>query len=744
MSQIIPQTSKAILFEEFNPNMDKPSLLKILSTTKQENISSSEVISKIEKELGVRSFKEFLEKFAPEIWEYVANGKFHYTTDAVEAQQYNGVPKNITSNTYYEMLVNMYDQKGSSNQANEEFDYDSLFEMLSPQREAKEAKQLRANLEAVTKEAIKKDANGENISEEAEAIRDYRREIISKYKSGSIVSLLPLLIEDAKIKINKLEEMEQQDALPAGEGTSRGNSMRLQKAAFDVDGNIQFLDVKHDETKNLPAAQEEKAPEAIRKMITADFDRNYASSDENGGYVKSLMLDIYTPPQNKALDNHMNLPELKERKAELEGYYSQAKQDFINKVSEIIQKVIGVKVFFDHATAQNGDDAKLEQTLIVANCKPADLVENAMKPKFEEYIKNVGLSQVSNKCWFAILPDVKYSGVDRKDSNAKQQSGGLEDMFDEAVTLDDDGKATKSRTGDALTLPVAKTMLDVLDKGHIVTVFNFEAFKENTFARITDESIRNIKEKLKKFAIKQNHAVYAYPDFTLVEERRISVTDNVDRSNSVTVPAIHIDAAYPAAGLLIASQQMETLKARGMGKYLITDEENMNPIRIDLENGLPRKYLTTKFNRENLMNWSKSVVDEIEKDMFGMGFCSNELIEEMNHTYIRTCRTMGMMEGQKYKPVYRVLMEDFLFAIADGKCEKKRSEIDKVLIGSLVPQWVKLANRNGKETKVNQVLLKGENISWSEDNPNKLVIKFLGGDAPLDSIDVVSNDIRNE
>ena len=46
MSQIIPQTSKAILFEEFNPNMDKPSLLKILSTTKQENISSSEVISK--------------------------------------------------------------------------------------------------------------------------------------------------------------------------------------------------------------------------------------------------------------------------------------------------------------------------------------------------------------------------------------------------------------------------------------------------------------------------------------------------------------------------------------------------------------------------------------------------------------------------------------------------------------------------------------------------------------------------
>ena len=105
---------------------------------------------------------------------------------------------------------------------------------------------------------------------------------------------------------------------------------------------------------------------------------------------------------------------------------------------------------------------------------------------------------------------------------------------------------------------------------------------------------------------------------------------------------------------------------------------------------------------------------------------------------------MGMMEGQKYKPIYRVLMEDFLFAIADGKCEKKRSEIDKELIGSLVPQWVKLANRNGKETKVNQVLLKGENISWSEDNPIKLVIKFLGGDAPLDSIDVVSNDIRNE
>ena len=106
----IKQTSQAILFEEFNSA--KENLRTMLDT--QKNVNESGFIANVRDTLGVSSFKEFLAKFSPEMWEYFADGKFYYTTDADVARKYNGVPKSITDNTYYQMLVNMYDQKGSS------------------------------------------------------------------------------------------------------------------------------------------------------------------------------------------------------------------------------------------------------------------------------------------------------------------------------------------------------------------------------------------------------------------------------------------------------------------------------------------------------------------------------------------------------------------------------------------------------------------------------------------------------
>ena len=239
------------------------------------------------------------------------------------------------------------------------------------------------------------------------------------------------------------------------------------------------------------------------------------------------------------------------------------------------------------------------------------------------------------------------------------------------------------------------------------------------------------------------HAVYAYPNFTLMRERYISITGDTEGSK-LTVPAIYIDAAYPAAGMLVASQQLQCLKKRGLGNFIITDRDNMNFIRLDLEDKVVQDHLKTKFNRENVTAWSQSVFNAITDSMFGFSFCGDETAEKTQNTYVLTARTLAKMENQKYKPVYRVLMEDFIYALAVPIFKKKREDIDAKLIREIVENWKDAAKRYAENPQINLVLKKGEDVGWSEPNSNQLKITFNGDSEVLDNIDIISDDSADQ
>lgn len=754
MSNEVKQTSQAILFEEFNPGKDKDNLRTMLEN---ENVEEAQFTEKVREKLGVNSFQEFLDKFAPDLWEYFSDGKFYYTTDEDKARKMGGVKKSITDNTYYQALVNMYSQKGNSGLSNSQFDDSELLDMLSPQREIKEAKRVRTNFAYLTKEFYKALDAGEDTKEYVEKIYNCRDKIIDKYKESK-VALLPLAINTVSQKIETLE-----DKKKAINALTNGSVPQLTAGqfSFDKDGNVFLLEAAP--TEKLPDSDRDSQHDIagnIKAMIEADYEENFepvSEADTSGPFIEHLMVSVYAPGTSTA-DNqdsqalalteetiNTHLAELKEQKASYEGYYLDAKKAFIQELSKIIEKVIGVKIFFDHATAGKGDKAKLEVPagLIVANCKPADLVEENLKPKFQKYIENIGKSQTTYKCWFAILPHIQYAAASTAEVTADQLRAG-DDPLLRAHKRTKKQDNVKAKAGDALNLNVAKSMLSVLDEGHIVTVFNFEAFKGNTFNDLTAESLKETKKKLTQdYNIDYAHAVYAYPDFTLMQERSISVTDELKKK--LFVPAIHIDAAYPAAGLLVASQQLSTLKERGLGEYLVTDADNVNPIRIDLENTLVQEHLTTYFNRENVMNWSHSVLDTIQEDQFGFSFCGNEIATNIANTYIFTARTMKK-KGNRYKPIYQVLMEDYLFLIVDGLLHKKKSQVQEILLNKYVPKWKQLAKKytDKDKMKINLVLQPGENIDWDKDKENRLKITFKNGEDTLDSIAIDSEEAKEE
>ena len=93
MADIIKSTSQTILFEQFNDKA--PSLNTMLDTTEEEKVETADFALEVKEQLNVTSFKEFLSKFAPTIYEICINGKFVYTTDEVKARKFEGVPKSV-------------------------------------------------------------------------------------------------------------------------------------------------------------------------------------------------------------------------------------------------------------------------------------------------------------------------------------------------------------------------------------------------------------------------------------------------------------------------------------------------------------------------------------------------------------------------------------------------------------------------------------------------------------------------
>lgn len=555
------------------------------------------------------------------------------------------------------------------------------------------------------------------------------------------MKFLPSALEDVSQKLQFLgsgkspTQQEETKALPASD------VLKIEQGGtntIDEQGNLEYVPVKQKDESSGNAPAKTFVNTKIRQMIVADYTKNHANNANE--FVKALLADTYAPKGEdyNALvalspeEKQAKVEELEAKKEQYNDCLVRTKDNFIQEMTKIIEKIIGVKTFFDHATAQGGDygTLELEHGLIIANCKPASLVNARLKDKFAAYINSIGKGKGSDKCWFGILPNVFYENdVDQDD-----MEDDLDDDLEMGIDMSDFDEPKAQKTNeDILDLASATAILKIMDEGHILTVFNFKADKTNVFNTITASSIQQKKKLLEN--VNFAHAVYAYPDFTLINDHNTKFTDD----RYIEVPDFYVDAAYPAAGLLVASQQKSTLKARGLGSEIIEDKDNMNFVRVDLEDEKLRTHLTTKFNRENIMNWDQSVIQEIRSDMFGFAFCGNELRGNVKNTWILTARTLKKTGGNIYEPIYRRLLNDFIYEIA-AKLGNDMDQIRKYLLGDYKAVWQDAAKAPSTSSKINLVLRPGEDIVVEN---GKLNLVFNKETVPVSDI-VNSENIESE
>lgn len=375
----------------------------------------------------------------------------------------------------------------------------------------------------------------------------------------------------------------------------------------------------------------------------------------------------------------------------MENLFKQAKESFIKALSENVQKLLSVQIFFEHATGSSNKDAKLPQGVgvIVANCTAEKLV--GIKQNFERAMKNLSKVNDKNKIWFAVMPNV------------------INEDFD------DDSSGTNGTDFSA-----AKTILKIMDDCKILTVFNFAPTEKTTFAAVNADTINELQEELE--AVDYEYAVYSLPNFTIMRSGSVPMNDEPD-APKIPVPAIYINASYVAAGLLVAAQQPEFWIKQGF-----KDGKNFtkrNPcVRVDFEAEEVTNALLTHFNRERSIDWSEDVINALSKNHFGFAFTGDRRFDRENNliknTYILNARTLKKIDG-KYQQIFRPLTKNFIETFLSTSLLTSDS-LKKFLRETVADDW----KREGGRTpdSINLVLREGEDIFLTDD---ELEVQFLGG-----------------
>ena len=143
----IDNISRTLVLEKFT---DKAASLKLALIDAVDPDDGSFNYRKVNiKDLVVNNFEEFLDKFAPEIYQGFQTdengGYFVYSTDP---EKYPGsLPMKFEKTAFFKAAVDMYEKKAVDGKSNYEFDYSCFSKLISPETALKEVKSKRRELE---------------------------------------------------------------------------------------------------------------------------------------------------------------------------------------------------------------------------------------------------------------------------------------------------------------------------------------------------------------------------------------------------------------------------------------------------------------------------------------------------------------------------------------------------------------------------------------------------------------------
>ena len=676
--------------------------------------------------LKVRSFDEFLRKFAPVIYQGMQNDEsgMHFVYTSEERPGFT--PVKFDTLSFYKAAVDLYDKKSCSGKANFEFDYGCFSNLLSPESLLKDIKDQRKQLNYFMMKMLEAKDNHNTAQADAykRKVKDIAKNVTAKFKDN-VTALIGLNIADMEVKLG-LTDGDEKKSIALG-------STDIIPEAFRIEFNEKGELVKKLIATNVNSSAQgnglmltDRANVQVRKLLTSQL--TGSQNTEQLDYNQSLLISSFDKDAglvNQGL-NEQATKELKIRYEKFKSIYSASMDSLLNFVNEIIEKILDVRALFDNA--------ECEITVVVSNSTASELVVDGVKEKFASFIKNYN-GNVDEKIWFAVLPQigdedlVNIRSSKTRTIKADVFNDEMEKSDDEpeiivdftsvdcSASIDDenwdDDDEADTKNNSYTSLDTAKQIIGMLSEAKCMTFFGYKGCEATGFGNMTKKTLEDYIRKLN--GINSEYAVFTYPNFTLMSGK-VAGDIKIAYGERINNPGLYIDAPYVAAGVVLKSLDSGILKKH---KFHVKAELPEACVRFDFEsdeNEYKNRYeICTSMNCEQLLKYDDDLLNIISEKPFGFffdyyGFYNGNRVK---NAFVKCARTLGTNDNR----IFATLVKDFIFLeAANGEIKISKIAFDKY------KENHKWASRDTEF--VNNPLRAGEEYGYKE-NENGVIKGFV-------------------
>lgn len=698
---IIKQTNRTLLFEEINP--EKPDILTLIGDVRGIDSLSDEKIKEMNKELLVRNFDEFINKFDPVVYSYynaaveTGTGKIVYTLRKPET-----IPEEMLTvvhlnkqNDFLNMLMSLVEAKRSQSIINVDFQFDKLTDMILPKKVMEDIKQNRKELQYVYKTYAELEDGDPHKLDVADKLNIMFEEASVNY--NNVLAMLPLAIEDIKTRLLLGEAEEKKDNTP----------LTLGVLSMDENGELKVLEAPKAETSELMVVDDN-----VNAGLIAALEEDYETlNEESSDYVKALVTRTYCPLASTMVSNIDIKQEVSNYNSYLE-FYKTAKDDFIKVVKPLIEKILGVWAFFE----QYPSNIKgMKPSMFITNISNDMLVKANNLPRLIAFLNTVNAkNDFDNAIWYGIVPSVSLD----QNSNVRLTRQRFQ------------GNEKTEKTG-VNSVEALVRLLDVLKDYSVQCFFSYETGDKTTFNNMATEGIEKYEDRCSSLIGKaySEYAIPCIPNFTIIPKEKSGVIlDNrmlLNENNmaelskekedimKLWIDGVYVGAAYIAAGLVAAYQCPEYLKE--MFKKNVDAE--LPGVRFDIESGDHPLRVHTVMAKE-ITGFTNTIKNEINRHSFGFVFSSENAVlgtENIHNIMVYKARNL-MSDGKVYEPIYKTQVTTYIERIlrhATG--DFKQENIVQFFSNNPSSQKSRWQEKRGC---VNAVIGDGDDIEYEIDEAN--------------------------
>ena len=702
MAQIINQTNGTMLFEEINP--EKLDLLTMIGDLKGMNSLTDDKVKEILDTLCVKSFNEFIEKFDPVIYSFynANNQKVMYTLkkpESIPEELLTEIHLNL-SNSFLKMLLTLVDTKRSQGLLNVDFKFENLTELISPKKVMEDIKQNRKELRYVYGQYADLDEDDPKRADLGDQLNVMMEEASVNY--NNIMALLPLAIEDIKTRL----------LLTSGGGGDGAAAFSAGVLTLDEQGELKVIEAPKQEESTALVTLDEQRNNELSEVIGEDYEAlNEGSSND---YVKALVTRTFVPMSTPVVADIDVTKEIENYNTYL-TFYKDAQADFIKIVKPLIEKIVGVRLFFEQYPSKVRG---MKPTLLITNCSNEMMSKTTMMPRLDAYLNTVnGKNDFRNTIWYAIFPSVALSATSGKKLTRERFKGNKQTVN------------TNVNTIESLAMIMGK-----LQEYKVQCFFSFESNEKNTFSAIATDGIGQFIDRCESLESKpySEFAIPCLPNFTIIPKDKSGVMLDakmtLDENNlaqlsdakqdimKLWIEGVYVGAAYVAAGIVATYQCPEYLK------YIFKKNVDalLPGVHFNIEAGENKLQVYTTLAKE-ITGFTGPVKDEINNKSFGFVFSSeNETFNGLPVTNIMVYKARNLLKdddnGGVYEPIYKTQVTTYIERVlrnSTGDFQEDRvANFFSTNPRSQVSQW------RDKSDKINAIIGSGDDVGYTVDAEN--------------------------